>query len=237
MLSAALPIVVATVVAAATPGRTAAPVEPAAERALAVAALEDARVDAALRVELLELVLRARGCGARSVEADAPVEVSGVVPLHLEGIDADGEPCRASATARVRVFAPALRLKGALARGAKLDADDVEHGEVELKAGSSGAPLPWRALPSQARAARPLARGAWLRPSDLEHGPRVGEAVLVSVQSGALRLEESGRVAPCPGGSRGEGEPGRACASLKGGRRVAGVLDPERGVLVVEVRR
>lgn len=241
MSPAPLTLVVAAMFSTAAPARSAAPVaapvvlEPL--QGLARAALDEARGDAELRIELLEVLTRGRSCRAQTVSVDAVVGASGVYPLQLDGQDAEGVACHTTASARVRVFAPALRLKSSVARGAELGATDLESGELELKSGMDGVALPWRALPAQARAARPLPRGAWLRPSDVEHGPRVGEAVLVSVRSGVLRLEESGRVAPCPGGSRSDDGPVRACASLKGGRRVAGVLDPHSGVLVVEVRR
>lgn len=223
-------LAVVTLVAAA-PAPVSAPALAASLQQLAAAAVTGARTSDALDVELLALVVahdaRATGCTVDGVTALAPVATSGEVPVRLDGRSRASRACSVVGMARVRVTGPALRLTTATKRGAAVTAVVATRQEALAGGGDILA-----ALPNEARAARPLARGAILRTNDIEHGPRLGEAVRVVVRSGVLELMEPGRIAACPGGATET----RACATLRGGRRVSGVLD-DHGALVVAVRR
>jgi hypothetical protein len=73
-------------------------------------------------------------------------------------------------------------------------------------------------------AGRPLAAGQVVDERDLRVGPALGDAVTVTIHSGGIRVEQSGRAVPC---SR-----GRACAQMPSGKRVEGSW--QGGRIVVE---
>jgi hypothetical protein len=187
---------------------------------LARAAVEAAFSMPGGHAEMLAVEGAPARCTATSAEVTQRIAASGRFPLRLRGRDATGQACDGWAWARVRVSGPALVTTRAVADGEKLA------GAIETVRREIASSRPWLTeLPDGARAARALPPGTPLDPALIRIGPAPGEAVTVSLQLGALRVDELARAASC--------RAGRACAVLPSGRRVEGfwhdgriVMDP-----------
>lgn len=196
-----LPILLLPVAAAAD---VPAPVRQAIERALA-------HPGARVEIESFDA-----DCAVERAEARGAVDGSGRVALRLAGAG-----CPAWAWARVRVYAPALVVREAIADGEPIG-DKVRREERELRAGRE----PLVELPGDARADQPLSPGTILEARHLRRaGPAPGDPVRVVLRAGSITIEQIGRVVPCRQG---------ACATLPGGKRVAGRLSGDR--LLVEAK-
>ena len=178
-----------------------APVQAAAEAALALrgALAEVAELTGALPA----------GCALVRAELRQAVTASARLPIHLVGEAAPGSRCDAWGWVRVRVKAPSLVTTRAVMEGTPLDGA-VTLSEREV---SPGRP-PVAELPEGATAARSLPAGAALDEPDYRIGPRPGEPVAVALRAGDLTVEQQGQAMAC--------RRGRACALLPSGRRVEG---------------
>jgi len=188
--------------------------------AVAVPAPAQRALDEALALPGARVVVSAwdpsSACAPVRAEVSAAIRGSGRVAVRLFGAGCDGW-----AWAQVRVFAPALVAEAAIPAGAPV-AGKVRRDEREVRAGHD----PIAALPAGAVAARTLPAGSVLEARHVRAPASIpGARVRVVLHSGALALETTGRVVPCPG-------PG-TCAELPHGARVQGQVEGDR--LVVEV--
>lgn len=180
--------------AAAIPG----PVEEALAAALAV--------EGRLSIAAWEPALPA-GCAPTRAEASGAVRGSGRIAVRVHGAG-----CEGWGWAQVRVFADALILEAAVSEGEPI-AGKVRREAREIRPGQR----PLAALPPGAVAARSLPAGRMLEARHVRApGAAAGEAIRVRLRSGALRIEQTGRVIPCPGDA--------VCARLPSGARVEGRL-------------
>lgn len=155
-------------------------------------------------------------CTPLSAEVRQPIRGSGRVAVRLQGSDCDGW-----AWARVRVVAPALVAVRAIPSGGAFEGS-LECRNLEVRSGRA----PLAALPAGAVAARVVSEGTVIEARHVgDDRPAPGEKVPVVVRTGALQLEQQGRLVPC----------GRekTCAQLPGGKKVEGRW--EDGSLVVEL--
>jgi hypothetical protein len=170
------------------------------------------------RAELVGIEGAPARCLVSSAEVPQPIRASGRASLRLRGRDAAGQACDAWAWARVRVSGPSLVTSRAISEGEPL-LDGVKTEQRELEPGRDAL----AELPEGARAAKALASGTPLNQALIRVGPLPGEAVSVSLQLGALRVDEVARATPC--------RAGRACAILPSGRRVEGIWHDGRIVI------
>lgn len=185
-----------------------APVERALEAALAVPGG---------RLEIAAWEPAHEGCAVERAETKGAIRGSGRVAVRLEGAG-----CGGWAWAAVRVFAPALVVEADVEEGAPL-AGSLRTEEREVRTGRA----PLSRVAPDAVAARRLAPGTVLEERHVrQRGSAPGATVPVVVRRGALQVEATGRIVPCPGPA--------ICAHLPDGGRVEGRL--EDGRLLVEVR-
>lgn len=162
------------------------------------------------RVQLLDTRLGLpEGCAAREVRLDGKPTRSGVVALTVDG-EARSGPCRGRGWARVRLFAPVWVVTQTVRDGERLDGV-LRRAERELSAGHT----PVEDVPPGARARATLSSGTVVEARHLRgSGPAPGDAVVVEVQVGSVRLEQAAVAIACP----------TACARLSNGARVEGAF-------------
>lgn len=178
------------------------------------------------RVELMALELPAGACArARQVsraEVQRPIEGSGRVAIKLVADGPDGEShetCQTWAWAKVRVVAKLAIARRPLRAGEAL-AGALTLEEREIRPGVRPLVDPDRAI-----ATRFIAAGQVIDPAATRQpGPRPGDGIKVVVVSGALVVEQQGKVLSCGSAT---------CATLPSGRRVEGTLVDGR--LLVQV--
>lgn len=183
---------------------------------VAIDALEGALAVPGATLEILSWEPDA-SCAPLTAEIRQPIRGSGRVAVRLMGSDCDGW-----AWARVRILAPTWVASEAIASGDPLDGA-LTCQTLEVRAGR----VPLTEVPTGAVAARTISAGTVIEARHVrDDRPAPGEKVAVVVRSGALQLQQEGRLVPC----------GREkiCALLPGGKKVEGRWD--EGSLVVELR-
>jgi hypothetical protein len=156
-----------------------------------------------------------RPCDATAAVISRPIDGSGKFAVKLTG-----KGCSAWAWLKVDVWAQVPVTTRLVREGERLD-DAVTFVDRQITSGR--APV---TLSSESVAARTLARGQALMPNDVKRtGGNAGDVVKVTVQTGSLVVETSGRIVAC----------GRdkTCAVLASGKHVEGRL--QNGSLVVEI--
>ena len=158
-----------------------------------------------------------RPCEATSAVISRPIDGSGKFAVKLTG-----KGCSSWAWLKVDVWAQVPVTTRLVREGERLDGvDAVTFVERQITSGR-----PPVTLSAESVAARSLARGQAVMPNDVKRtGGNAGDAVKVTVQSGSLVVQTSGRIVAC----------GRdkTCAVLASGKHVEGRL--QNGSLVVEI--
>jgi hypothetical protein len=160
------------------------------------------------------------GGPATRMEAARPIDGSGRVALKLTGVRPSGRPCEVWAWARIKVFADVPVARRAIRAGEGL-ADAVRTEEREIKPGHIPATVTPASIADRALGAGQMIEAEAVRTP----GPRPGESVKVTIVSGSLAIEQTGRVVSCGRG--------RVCAVLPSGKHIEGTL--ENGRLKVEL--
>lgn len=149
------------------------------------------------------------------VEAPRPIDGSGRVALKLTGVRAGGRSCEVWAWARIKVFADVPVARRAVRAGEVL-ADAVRTEEREIKPGHVPAILTTTSVAERSVGVGQMIEAEAVRAP----GPRPGELVKVLILSGALAVEQTGRVVPCGRG--------RVCAVLPSGKHLEGTFQDGR---------
>lgn len=159
-----------------------------------------------------------RGCKALAAVVDRPIQGSGTLVAKLNGQNREQETCAGWVRADVTVTAPVMIAARVLRAGEPLDlATTVEWREI----GPGATPAVPRA---GAFAARTLMAGQVLDAASVRADRLAsGGQVKVTVRSGGVTIEQSGRLVSCGAD--------RTCAVLPSGKHVEGVM--EDGRLVV----
>jgi hypothetical protein len=154
------------------------------------------------------------------MEAARPIDGSGRVALKLTGVRSTGRSCEVWAWARIKVFAAVPVARRAIRAGEGL-ADAVRTEEREIKPGHVPATVTAASIAERSLGAGQMIEAEAVRAP----GPRAGETVKVLIVSGALVIEQLGRVVSCGRG--------HVCAVLPSGKHIEGTL--ENGRLKVDL--
>lgn len=211
--ASAFSVTVCTGVVFASGPRDVAPlIEQAVQAAVTVA-------EATTRVDVQSVRLPT-GCKATSARLDRAVAGSGSLTVSLQGIGKRGVACEGWARATVLITAPVMVTTRVVRTGELLDAATTVEWR-EIGAGAHPAPAAIGGI-----AARTLMAGTVVDASSVRSNkPSAGSQVRVSIEMGALKVEQIGRLIPCGGD--------RACAVLPSGKRVEGALEDDRLVVMV----
>ena len=163
-------------------------------------------------------------CKVESAELTAPLVASGRTSLRVSGLASNGRPCQAYAFVDVKITAEALVATRAIREG------DLLAGSMRLmRREIINGETPLTELPQGALASRSLAPGQMIASALVRMpGLNPGSPIRILVRTGALSLEETGRVVRC-GELR---DPSRACAQVASGARIEGTY--RDGAIVVE---